>query len=81
MPPPGGIVAPSRRVVIPAEALAKAKKESFAIGESVVHGIFGRGDVLSVTDMGSDTLYEIAFDTVGTKKMMASFAKLKKENG
>jgi len=27
--------------------------------------------------MGSDTLLEIAFDNVGTKKLMATFAKLK----
>ena len=28
--------------------------------------------------MGADTLYEVAFDTVGTKKLMATFAKLTK---
>jgi len=27
--------------------------------------------------MGNDTLLEIAFDTVGTKKLMAAYAKLK----
>jgi hypothetical protein len=27
--------------------------------------------------MGSDTLLEIAFDSVGTKKIMANFANLK----
>jgi len=29
--------------------------------------------------MGADLLYEIAFDSVGTKKLMATYAKLKKE--
>jgi hypothetical protein len=28
--------------------------------------------------MSGDTLLEIAFDTVGTKKLMANFAKLRK---
>jgi DNA helicase-2/ATP-dependent DNA helicase PcrA len=32
--------------------------------------------ILGVTPMGNDTLLEIAFDTVGTKKIMAGFAKL-----
>ena len=53
-------------------------RETFASGDVVTHQLFGRGVVLSVTSMGADLLYEIAFDNVGTKKMMASFAKLKK---
>ena len=42
------------------------------------HSIFGEGTILTATKMGTDTLYEIAFDTKGTKKLMATFAKLKK---
>lgn len=53
-------------------------KETFAAGDVVVHQLFGRGVVLSVTAMGADLLYEIAFDNAGTKKMMATFAKLKR---
>ena len=34
--------------------------------------------VVGVTPMGNDTLLEIAFDKVGTKKLMANFARLKK---
>ncbi|MCI8589690.1 MAG: UvrD-helicase domain-containing protein [Clostridiales bacterium] len=47
-------------------------------GDRVVHMAFGEGTVLSVKDMGGDMLYEVAFDTAGTKKMMGSYAKLKK---
>ena len=54
------------------------KKESFAEGDVVEHATFGRGEILSSKPVGADTLYEIAFDKVGTKKLMASFAKLKK---
>ncbi len=50
----------------------------FAAGDSVEHGTFGRGVVLSVRKMGNDALLEIAFETTGTKKIMAKFAKLKK---
>ena len=55
-----------------------AKKEVFAEGDVVEHMTFGRGEILSVKVLGADTLYEIAFEKVGTKKLMASFAKLKK---
>jgi DNA helicase-2/ATP-dependent DNA helicase PcrA len=40
--------------------------------------IHGEGTILSVQKMAADYLYEVAFDTKGTKKMMATFAKLKK---
>ena len=53
-------------------------KESFAVGDRVLHMTFGEGEVFSVKSMGADLLYEIVFDKVGTKKLMASFAKLKK---
>ena len=40
-------------------------------GDMVMHARFGRGMVLSVMKMGGDALLEIAFDDIGTKKMMA----------
>ena len=39
-------------------------------GDSVEHRTFGRGMVLSLTPMGNDAMVEIAFDGVGTKKLM-----------
>jgi DNA helicase-2/ATP-dependent DNA helicase PcrA len=50
----------------------------FAPGTRVAHGTFGEGTVLSSRDMGGDVLYEVKFDTVGTKKLMATFARLRK---
>ncbi len=50
-------------------------------GSRVQHATFGEGDVLSVKPMGSDNLYEIAFDNFGVKKLMGSYAKLKKIDG
>ena len=53
-------------------------KELFAPGDRVAHMTFGIGEILSARKMGADTLYEIAFEKVGTKKLMATYAKLKK---
>jgi DNA helicase-2/ATP-dependent DNA helicase PcrA len=44
----------------------------------VLHIIFGEGTVISAQETGGDSLLEIAFEKVGTKKIMANFAKLKK---
>ncbi len=49
---------------------------NYSVGQMVSHKTFGNGLILSVTPMGNDSLLEIAFDNVGTKKIMAGFAKL-----
>ncbi len=54
---------------------AKAKKV-YCVGNRVKHNTFGEGTILNVTNMGNDSLLEIAFDKIGTKKIMANFAKL-----
>ena len=62
-------------------APAPKKRENaamFAVGDRVEHMMFGKGVVMSAKDMGGDALYEIEFEKVGVKKLMASFAKLKK---
>ena len=43
-------------------------------GDMVEHGAFGKGMVLTVMKMGGDALLEIAFDDIGTKKLMAKTA-------
>ena len=43
-------------------------------GDMVQHTAFGKGMVLSVIKMGGDALLEIAFDQIGTKKLMAKTA-------
>ena len=62
----------------PARPAASTSREVFAPGDRVKHLNFGEGEILSVKSMGADTLYEVMFDTVGTKKLMATYAKLKK---
>ncbi len=53
-----------------------ASSQSFKIGDTVKHKVFGTGVVLSANPVGNDTLLEIAFDKSGTKKLMANYAKL-----
>ncbi len=47
-------------------------------GDRVKHRKFGEGMIISVTPSGGDYMVEILFDNVGTKKLMASIAKLTK---
>ena len=60
------------------KAAPSAAKEVLEAGDRVLHATFGEGDIISVKRMGADWLYEVVFDKVGTKKLMASYAKLKK---
>ncbi len=58
-------------------APAKPKPSvTYSVGMRVKHKTFGEGMVLSITPMGNDTLVEVAFDNVGTKKLMSNFANL-----
>ncbi|MGN0452335.1 MAG: ATP-dependent helicase [Ruminococcus sp.] len=55
-----------------------ASSVSYAVGDKVLHKVFGTGMILSATPMGNDTMLEIAFDKVGTKTLMANFCKMEK---
>jgi len=57
---------------------AKTTDIEFTAGERVLHRIFGEGTVISVNPKSNDTELEIAFEKVGTKRIMAKFAKMKK---
>ena len=58
-----------------------AQKQTFQAGDRVLHRVFGEGMVLTATKMGNDCLLEIAFENVGTKKIMANFAGITKLKG
>ena len=55
-----------------------AEDAVYSPGDRVSHKIFGEGTVISANSIANDTLLEIAFDSKGTKKIMANFAKIKK---
>lgn len=50
----------------------------FTPGDRVEHMVFGAGEVISCKKMGADILYEVIFEKAGTKKLMGSFAKMRK---
>ncbi len=66
--------APKKTVPAYAPAQEKPVSIDFCKGDMVNHTAFGKGMVLSVLKMGGDALLEIAFDQIGTKKLMAKTA-------
>ncbi|MBS6196644.1 MAG: DNA helicase PcrA [Clostridiales bacterium] len=56
----------------------KTEGLSYGVGDTVRHIKFGTGTVTNIADGGKDYEVTVDFDKVGTKKMFASFAKLKK---
>ena len=65
---------PQKRPVASMASDNKASYLELNQGDMVMHAAFGRGMVLSVMKMGGDALLEIAFDQIGTKKLMAKTA-------
>lgn len=57
---------------------APAADLNYKTGDAVNHKVFGDGVIISTQAMGNDMLIEIAFQKVGTKKLMAKMANLKK---
>ena len=68
--------APARKTALPQYTSQTNKSPQIMLnkGDMVMHTAFGRGMVLSVLKMGGDALLEIAFDEIGTKKLMANTA-------
>ena len=46
----------------------------FNTGDAISHKVFGKGLITSTKPMGGDLLLEIAFDNVGTKRLLAKTA-------
>ncbi len=52
----------------------------FKAGDTVEHRTFGHGEILKATPCGNDCILEIQFESIGFKRLMAAFAKVKKIN-
>ncbi len=77
--PESRLSAKSRSVAAAARPIQPAGAGlALAVGDRVEHSVYGSGTILSVKPMGGDRLIEIAFDSAGTKKVMANYARLKK---
>ncbi|MBQ3664993.1 MAG: DNA helicase PcrA [Lachnospiraceae bacterium] len=59
-------------------SVKKQEALEYAVGDTVKHTKFGLGKVVNITEGGRDYEVTVDFMTAGTKKMFASFAKLKK---
>ena len=68
---------PGKAAFVP-HPVKPAPAGSYKPGDTVSHKTFGQGLILSATPMANDTLLEIAFEKVGTKKLFANFARLTK---
>ena len=69
----------SAATVSTGRAAAQPQKDApplpdFKVGDQVNHSAFGPGLVLALKPMGGDALIEIAFDQVGTKRLMLKSA-------
>lgn len=62
----------------PKPRVKPAPAGTYRVGDTVLHKAFGTGLIVSATPMANDTLLEVAFDKVGTKKLFSNFARLTK---
>ena len=62
----------------PAMGPQKPGKSPFKAGDRVKHNVFGLGIVVNAEPAGADTQVTVAFEEVGIKKLMLSFAPLEK---
>lgn len=72
--PRAGVSRPVSSITGARSAGTGAALPDFQKGDMVTHKAFGAGMVISVQKMGGDALIEVAFDNVGTKKLMLKSA-------
>jgi len=66
----------SSKVITSSSFTGKPVAINYTAGMKVLHNVFGEGVIINVKPMASDSMLEIAFDKVGTKKLMGKIAKL-----
>jgi DNA helicase-2/ATP-dependent DNA helicase PcrA len=55
-----------------------AERLELTVGDKVVHGVWGEGNVVVVGGAGEDAEAEVVFDSVGRKKLLLRMAPLKR---
>lgn len=75
---PKSVPAPEIKGTVGVHKPAQPAEISYTVGDLVMHRVFGKGRVLSMTRMSNDMLVEVAFESKGVKKIMANFARLQK---
>ncbi len=51
---------------------------TYAVGDAVMHKVFGKGTIINADKMGNDQMLQISFENAGTKTLMANFCKMEK---
>lgn len=57
--------------------VSDSRELNFHVGQAVYHEIFKGGKVIEVEGTGIDTKVTVEFENIGTKQLLAKFAKLK----
>jgi len=65
-----------KSAVRPAGSRSTENDDKYKTGMRVKHKMFGEGMLLKISPMGNDALFEVAFDTAGTKRIMRNFSSL-----
>ena len=56
------------------QSISQPAVDIFNKGDSIEHKAFGKGVIISIQPMSGDALMEVAFETVGTKRLMKNTA-------
>ncbi len=64
--------------ITPSASKKATKPPMLPSGTRIRHDVFGDGTVTSSRDMGGDVLYEVRFDNGQEKKLMGTYARLKR---
>lgn len=75
-----GFFSSPKKISSSASKIPEKKKNTpssaYSAGQRIKHKTFGEGMIVSAIPMAGDTLLEIAFEKVGTKKLMANYSPL-----
>ncbi len=63
---------------IKSSAASSSQAELIPEGSRIKHPMFGEGEIIAVTPMGGDVMYEIEFSNGSVKRLMGNYAKLTK---
>ncbi len=58
---------------------AETSSLDYAVGDVIIHAKFGRGVIKTAQPMGDDMYLSVDFEEAGTKKLMARYSNLQKE--
>lgn len=61
------------RTITPTSSKPKPDAQTYKVGDTINHKVFGSGLIISAVSTANDMILEVSFEKVGTKKLMANF--------